>query len=115
MVNCPWCDEEIDHLERRTTGIFEEHIYKDGTTEEKGFYNNETINDYDCPNCGKTIFNKTMPALAFIKESGIIIEAEKGEDFQDYNYPDGNEIPAGEPIGIEINNKLHLFTGITYG
>lgn len=48
----------------------------------------------------------------------VIIEAEDGEDFQEYVYEDGSRVPAGEQVGVEItqdgNTKFFLLEGILY-
>jgi len=35
----------------------------------------------------------------------IIIDAEDGEDFQDYVYEDGKRVPHGEQVGVENNSR----------
>ena len=51
------------------------------------------------------------------------IEAEDGEDFQEYEFVDSGEVvPAGTPIGVEIGDfsqgieiELFLYENIRYG
>ena len=47
-----------------------------------------------------------------------IIYAEEGEDFQEYAYSNGGDVPSGEPIGIEMFKdgewKIKLLSGILY-
>lgn len=49
-----------------------------------------------------------------------IIEAEEGEDFQEYCFEDGTKVPAGTKIGVETKNprtnmwELLLFHDIKF-
>jgi hypothetical protein len=48
----------------------------------------------------------------------VIIEAERGNDFQDYMYEDGTPVPFGKQIGVEITQdgetELFLLEGIFF-
>jgi hypothetical protein len=43
-----------------------------------------------------------------------LINAEEGEGFQEYCDEDGKRIPAGTPIGVEIDGQLKLLNGIYF-
>ena len=34
----------------------------------------------------------------------VIIEAEDGPEYQEYVYGNGERVPAGEPVGVEVFN-----------
>jgi hypothetical protein len=66
---------------------------------------------------------KIIDALEGIEDTTLrdmIIEAEDGEDFQEYNFLGGKKVPAGTPVGIEVKNprtgevELHLFKDIEF-
>lgn len=47
-----------------------------------------------------------------------LVQAEDGEDFQEYFYEDGGRVPRGEDVGVEIEEngetKFYLLDGILY-
>lgn len=48
----------------------------------------------------------------------VIIEAEDGEDFQEYVYEDGKRVPHGEQVGVEITQdgktEFFILEGVLY-
>lgn len=47
-----------------------------------------------------------------------IVEAEDGDDFQQYVYDNGTSVPFGEQVGVEVHagdeTELILFEGINF-
>ena len=48
----------------------------------------------------------------------VLIQAEEGDDFQTYMYDDGELVPSGEDVGVELtingNTTFYLLDGINF-
>jgi hypothetical protein len=49
-----------------------------------------------------------------LPDDACIIRAEQGDEFQEYVDVDGNDVPEGTPVGIEIGDEFVLFPHIFY-
>ena len=70
-MKCPICNEEINRLELTARGVMCYHLSLDvdGDVqwEERQFVPNEQINEFECPECGASLFHKESEAVAFLK------------------------------------------------
>jgi hypothetical protein len=66
------------------------------------------------------VVNKGSNVAIFYDKEPTIIEAEEGDDFQEYIFDNGEKVDRGTPIGVEIYNprteewELHLFEDIKF-
>jgi len=70
MAICPKCNKKIDRLVSIQSGygLWEVKIDKDREIEYKWieFTPNDSINGFDCPECGKTLFTESEEARKFL-------------------------------------------------
>jgi len=66
MSKCPKCKTEIDYLKNYQSG--EKAFYFDGDEyDELGFYPDDRVNDYECPECNEVLFTSEEDAREFLK------------------------------------------------
>lgn len=71
MSKCPKCRVEIDHLNNWESGEMEYRFNPDGTYEGKDFSTDGGRNEYECPECQKTLFTNETDALEFLKDAEV--------------------------------------------
>lgn len=67
MTKCPECGNEIGYLKNYVSGEKIFLFYPDGEYSEDGYVDDEKTNDYECPECQKTLFTDEQEALDFLR------------------------------------------------
>ena len=65
-IKCPKCKEEIFGLMNYQSGENRYFLDLDGDYELKDFQENGKVNDFECPSCGKVLFNDEKKAKKFL-------------------------------------------------
>ena len=80
MSKCPKCGTEIDYLYNLESGDMEYRFNPDGSYEGMEFATDGGRNEYECPECRKTLFTNETDALEFLKGAETVhTEVEKEE------------------------------------
>ena len=66
MSKCPECGKEIDYLYNLESGDMEYRLNPDGDYEGMEFATDGGRNEYECPECRKTLFTNETDALEFL-------------------------------------------------
>lgn len=69
MIKCPECGEEIDCLYNWESGGMGYVLFPDNRYEEGEFLPDGKTNEFNCPECQKTLFTNEIEALEFLKEA----------------------------------------------
>ena len=67
MPKCPKCNKEIDHLHDYVKGWKYYQYFAKGDYDDEGFIPDDFADEeYDCPECGETLFTQEEDADKFL-------------------------------------------------